>query len=71
MKVWIWNEWTTIWCKIVFQINVERTNGNYNGGSYFDIYHFGDLVQKTILEKNYMPTIQGTFLRILITKSEL
>jgi hypothetical protein len=34
-----------LWCKIMLKINVEQTKGNE--GSYFYLYFFGDLVQKS------------------------
>ncbi len=36
---------TRLWCKIMPKTNVEKIKGN--GGSYFYLYPFGDLVQGT------------------------
>jgi hypothetical protein len=36
---------TRLWCKIVLKVNVEHTQGNE--GSYFYLYPFGDLAQRS------------------------
>ncbi len=36
---------TRLWCKIVLKTNVEQIKGNE--GSYFYLYPFGDLAQRS------------------------
>jgi hypothetical protein len=43
---------TMLWCKIVFQINVEHTKGNE--GSYYYLYPFGHLTQGNFQGAFYM-----------------
>ncbi len=37
-----------LWCKIISQISDEQTKSN--GGSYFYLYPFGNLIQKSFYE---------------------
>jgi hypothetical protein len=46
---------TRLWCKIVLKTNVEQIEGN--GRSYFYLYPFGDLVQRSF-KKNFYVCIE-------------
>jgi hypothetical protein len=43
---------TKLWCKIVLKTNVEQTKGNEE--SYFYLYPFGDLAQRSSQGKFYV-----------------
>jgi hypothetical protein len=47
MQTWTWKKHDKLWCKIVPKINVEQIKRNE--GSYFYLYPFGDLVQRSFL----------------------
>jgi hypothetical protein len=43
---------TRLWCKIMLKIVVEQTKGNE--GSYFYLYSFGDLAQRSFQGSFYV-----------------
>jgi hypothetical protein len=46
------NNMTKLWCKIVHKTGVEHIEGNE--GSYFYLYPFGDLVQRSFQKDFYV-----------------
>jgi hypothetical protein len=43
---------TRLWCKVVLKTNVEQTKGNE--GSYFYLYPYGDLTQRSFQASLYV-----------------
>jgi hypothetical protein len=58
-----------LWCKIMPKINVEQTKRNE--GSYFYLYPFGDLVQKSLQGGFYVCIKQGSFLKTFLIRNQL
>jgi hypothetical protein len=53
MQTWVHeNNMEKLWCKIMLKTNVEQIEGNE--GSYFYLYPFGDLVQKSFQGNFYV-----------------
>ncbi len=60
---------TRLWCSIMFKIGVEQTQGNE--GSYFYLYPFEDLIQRSF-QRNFNVCIEErSFLSTFLTKTQL
>ncbi len=58
-----------LWCKIILQINVELIKGNE--GSYFYLYPFAGLVQRSFQRGFYVCIKQRSFLRSFLIMRQL